>query len=365
MLQKGYIPAWSLQGQVYDEGIMKSIWRFFASTELTIILAGLIVIDAVWGSIVSMKNPAIFQALDQAILFPWLFSIGIARLNISLWIFILVFLTTIFAINTTVCTLDKLYSILKDKRPWQSFFPQIVHIGFLIALLGHLVGSIYGFRSPGNFVFQGQTVEVPSRPGLFLRFDDIEMKTSRRAGLEDLKTKVALLKDGKEILKYNIRINGPLIYGGIAFYHADQGEAPTGLILKVDGEDFRMKFGGAFRTKQGAMFKLGNILPDFAMDEKGNPYSRSEEYRNPYQEIISISGKTAWLPLSGIGSIIKLDGHTIELADYINAPYVVLNINKDPGIGFIIAGSAVLVIGMALLLFLRGERAELVRRIEN
>lgn len=339
---------------------MKTIWRFFASTELTIILTILICIDAAWGSLISMKNPAVFQALDQAILFPWLFSIGKTNLNISLWIFILVFLTAIFAINTAACALDKLYSIFKDKRPWQLLFPQIVHIGFLIALLGHLIGSIYGFRSPGNFIFQGQTIEVPSQPGLSLRFDDIEMKASRRAGLEDLKTKVALLKDGKEILKDDIRINGPLIYKGISFYHADQGEAPTGLILKTGVEDFRIKFGGAFKTGGGAIFKLGRIIPDFALDETGSPYSRSQDYRNPYQEIISLDGKKAWLPLSAPGSSVKLEGQTIELVDYINTPYVVLNINRDPGIGFIIAGSAILVIGMLLLLFLRGERAELV-----
>jgi cytochrome c biogenesis protein len=309
-----------------------------------------------------MRNPAVFQALDQAILFPWLFSVGTANLNISLWVFILVFLTTIFAINTTVCTLDKLYFVFRDKRPWQSFFPQIVHIGFLIALLGHLVGSIYGFRSPGNFVFQGQIIQVPSQEGLSLRFDDIEMKTSRRAGLEDLKTKVALLEDGKEILKDDIQLNGPLIYKGIAFYHADQGEAPTGLILRIDQEDFSIKFGGAIKTKNGAIFKLGAIIPDFALDETGNPYSRSQEYRNPYQEIISLSGKKTWLPLSNIGGSVKLEGQTIQLAGYINTPYVVLNINKDPGIWFIIVGSAVLVIGMLLLLFLRGERAELVRQ---
>ena len=341
---------------------MKSLWRFFASTELTIILAGLIILDAAWGSIISMKNPQVFQALDQAILFPWLFSAGKANLNISLWIFILACLITIFAINTTVCTLDKLYSTFKDKRPWQSLFPQIVHIGFLIALLGHLIGSIYGFRSPGHFVFQGQTIQVPSQERLLLRFDDIEMKTSRRAGLEDLKTKVALIEDGKELLKDNIRINGPLIYKGIAFYHIDQGEAPTGLILRVGEEDFRIKFGGAFKTKDGAIFKLGTIIPDFALDEKGNPYSRSGEYRNPYQEIMSLSGKKAWLSLSNIGSSIKIEGHTIELSNYINTPYVVLNINKDPGIWFIIIGSVILVIGMLLLLFLRGERAELVRQ---
>ncbi|MBI3398349.1 MAG: cytochrome c biogenesis protein ResB [Deltaproteobacteria bacterium] len=344
---------------------MKTIWRFFASTELTIILTILICIDAAWGSLISMKNPAVFQALDQAILFPWLFSIGKTNLNISLWIFILVFLTAIFAINTAVCTLDKLYSIFKDKRPWQSLFPQIVHIGFLIALLGHLIGSIYGFRSPGHFVFQGQTIQIPSQERLLLRFDDIEMKTSRRAGLEDLKTKVALLEDGKEILKDNIQINGPLIYKGIAFYHADQGEAPTGLILRIGGEDFKIGFGEGFKTKDGAIFKLGKIIPDFALDEKGNPYSRTNGYRNPYQEIISASGKMAWLQLSMRGSSVKLEGRHIELSGYINAPYVVLNINKDPGIWFIIIGSVILVIGMLLLLFLRGERAELVRRIEN
>ena len=344
---------------------MKPIWRFFASTELTIVLAGVIVMDAAWGSIVSMKNPQVFQALDHAILFPWLFSIGQANLNISLWIFILVFLITIFAINTIVCTLDKLYSIFKDKRPWQSLFPQIVHIGFLIALLGHLVGSVYGFRSPGNIVFQGQTMQVPSQDGLLLRFDDIEMKASQRAGLEDLKTRVALIKNGREILKDDIQLNGPLIYKGIAFYHVDQGEAPTGLILRIGEEDLRVKFGEAFKTKEGTIFKLGTIIPDFALDEKRNPYSRSEEYRNPYQEIISFNGMRAWLPLSYMGSSIKLEGQTIELVNYINTPYVVLNINKDPGIGFIISGSAVLVVGMLLLLFLRGERAELVRRVEN
>ena len=344
---------------------MKPIWRFFASTELTIVLAGVIVMDAAWGSIVSMKNPQVFQALDHAILFPWLFSIGQANLNISLWIFILVFLITIFAINTIVCTLDKLYSIFKDKRPWQSLFPQIVHIGFLIALLGHLVGSVYGFRSPGNIVFQGQTMQVPSQDGLLLRFDDIEMKASQRAGLEDLKTRVALIKNGREILKDDIQLNGPLIYKGIAFYHVDQGEAPTGLILRIGEEDLRVKFGEAFKTKEGAIFKLGTIIPDFALDEKRNPYSRSEEYRNPHQEIISFNGMRAWLPLSYIGSSIKLEGQTIELVNYINTPYVVLNINKDPGIWFIIIGSVVLVAGMVLLLFLRGERAELVRRIEN
>lgn len=341
---------------------MKILIRIFASTELTIILAILICADAAWGSIISMRNPAVFQSLDQAILFPWLLSAGKANPDISLWIFILVFLTTLFAVNTAVCTFDKLYSIFKDKRPWQAFFPHIAHIGFLIALLGHLIGSIYGFRSPGNFVFQGQSISVPSQPGLLLRFDDMDVKASKAKGLEELKTKVALIRDEKEILHDDIGINSPLFYKGIAFYHADQGAAPTGVVLKIGEEDFRVNFGGTFKTKHGAIFRLGQIIPDFALDEKGNPYSLSEEYKNPYQEIIAADNKKTWLPLSMRGSSVMLEGRRIELVDYVNTPYVVLNINKDPGIGFIIAGSVVLVTGMLLLLFLRGERGELARQ---
>ena len=53
---------------------------------------------------------------------------------------------------------------------------------------------------------------------------------------------------------------------------------------------------------------------------------------------------------------------TIRLVDYKMTPYVVLTINRDPGIWFIIIGSLVLVTGMALLLLMRGSRAELVQR---
>ncbi|MBI2400803.1 MAG: hypothetical protein HYV23_07085, partial [Deltaproteobacteria bacterium] len=54
-------------------------------------------------------------------------------------------------------------------------------------------------------------------------------------------------------------------------------------------------------------------------------------------------------------------GREIRLVDYVFTPYVIFIINKDPGIGFIIIGSIVLVAGMVLLLFFRGERAELMR----
>jgi cytochrome c biogenesis protein ResB len=341
---------------------MKRIWNFFASTGLTVALAVLICITASWGSVVCIRNPEVFRALDQAILFPWLLTVGRANLHLSLWIFILVILMALFALNTVVCTLDRLASIIKRKRPWQSFFPHIVHLGFLVALVGHLAGSTYGFRSPENFLFKGELTQVPDAEGLSVRLDDVEMSYSPSGDIDSLKTTVTLLEDDEEALTDAIEINGPLIYRGIAFYHVDGGTTPTGLVLDVDGETMGVKFGGSFTAPDGKRFFLGALYPDLALDEQGRPYSRSNRFRNPFQEIFSETLERAFLNVSRPGNNVTLAATTIGLRDYETTLYAVLAINRDPGIWFIIAGSSMLVIGMVLLLFLRGERGELVRQ---
>ncbi len=339
---------------------MKTIWKFFSSVYLTVALAALVCIDAAWGSMLAMRHPQFFRNLDQAILLPWLSSRGAGYLSLTLWIYILVALVGLFAVNTAVCTADRIYAIIKARRPWQSFFPHIVHIGFFIALLGHLAGSAGGFRSYGHMVFKNESIPVPGSGGLYLRLDDLKVKQTPEGEPEEIKTSVTLLKDGSEILSDTIEINGPLIYKGIAFYHLDQGSSPAGLILGVDGEVIEAKFEDGFRTKDGTEFRFGPIYPDFATDENGEPFSRTNDLRNPYIEITS-GGKRAFLDLNGSGARTLLGGKEIRLEDFVMTDYAVLTINKDPGIWLIITGSSVLVAGMLLLLFFRGGRGELLR----
>lgn len=342
---------------------MKRVWNFFASIYLTVALAVLICGVSAWGSIISMNNPRFSMILDQSVLFPFLLSLGTGYLNLSLWIWLLIILTALFAVNTTVCTADKVISILRNRRPFQSLFPHIVHVGFLIALLGHLAGSVWGFRSYDNMLFRGEVKPVPNTPGLFMRFDSLDVKASAAGELESLKTRMTLLgEDGKEVLSDDIQINGPVIYKGVAFYHIDHGETPSGLILDIDGETVKTGFDGTLRTSDGTLFRLGNVYPDLAFDPEGKAYSRSDEFVNPHVEVITNRGEAAFLSIREPGASVRAGGKTIRLVDYEISPYVVLTINKDPGIWLIIAGSSVLVVGMLLLLFFRGDRAELVRK---
>lgn len=340
---------------------MKSIWKFFASTWLTIVLAGLICLVTAWGSVLTVAESGFFRNMDTVVLLPWLVTEGMERLDLTLWIFLLIALISLFAVNTVVCTIDRVWSIVKMRLPWRTFFPHIVHVGFMIALLGHLVGSAWGFRSYGNVVLEGESAPVEAVPGLEVRLDGVDITQAPDGRLESLKTTVTLLEDGREVRTGDIQMNGPLIHDGIAFYHVNQGRTTTGVVLSVDGQRVSTGFEGTF-TASGEVFKMGRFWADFAIDRQGRPYSRSNEFRNPVLEIISRDGSRGYLSLRRPGAAARVGGKVVRLLDLESSRYVVLTINRDPGIGFIIVGSVVLVVGMVLLLFMRGERGELIRQ---
>ncbi|MBW7957203.1 MAG: cytochrome c biogenesis protein ResB [Deltaproteobacteria bacterium] len=341
---------------------MRSVWKFFSSVYLTIVLAVLICVISAWGSIVVVRNQRFFGALDHEVLFPFLLSLKTEYIGLTLWVWALILLTAVFAVNTVVCTIDKAWSVVQNRRPWQALFPHIVHVGFLIALLGHLVGSVWGFRSYGHVLYKGESIPVPYQGGIQVRLDETEMRAGTRGDLDYLRTRLTLVNDdGSEVVTKDIGLNNPLIWKGIAFYHFDQGQSPTGLVIDAGGSSSEVLLDGSFSAPDGSTYRLGSVYPDFALDESGKPFSRSGLFANPHIEIISADGSVYFLNISEPGTSVKGPGHSITLKGYVFTPYVVLTINKDPGIIFIIAGSIVLVVGMVLLLFFRGERAELVR----
>lgn len=342
---------------------MTRLWRFFSSVRLTIILAAVICVVAAWGSVLTVNNPGFYRAMDSQVLARWLLGDGASYPSLTAWIYILIFLVAMFTVNTVVCTADKVYSIVRAKRPVQAFFPHIVHIGFCIALLGHLAGSVAGFKTYGHTVFKGSSIPVPEQDGLRVRLDGFDADYTDEGDLKYLKSTVTLLKDGKEVKTGGIEINGPLIYKGIAFYHLDQGDSPEGVIIDAGQGVESVPFSGSFTAPGGASYGLGEIIPDFALNERGEAYSRSGSFRNPHIELIGADGAVAgYLDVSGPGAVSVVDGARIVMKDYMMLPYVVLAIHKDPGILLIIIGSSILVVGMLLLLFFRGERSELVRR---
>ncbi len=337
---------------------MKKLRGFFSSIVLTVVLIILICVVSAVGSIITIGNPGIMSYLDHKVLIYGLAKLS-GRFEVY-WIFLLIFLIAIFAINTFVCTLEKITAIVKNHAPWQRLIPQIVHIGFLIALTGHLVGSLTGFKTAGNVLFKDELTPVAAVKGLSVRLDDFTATNDSLGYRDFMKTTVTLFKNNVKVLTGDISVNHPLIYRGIAFYYNDDGKAPSGIRVRRKGAMQGLSFDGEPSAEKGDGLRITGLYPDFALDEGGRPFSRSERFANPYVRL-TMDGESAFLKIEGRGSSVVIKHERIEFAGFKLRPYVVLNINKDPGIWLVIFGSVILLAGMILLLIFGRDKAELIR----
>jgi len=338
---------------------MRRLWDFFASTWLTVVLAGLVCAVSAWGSVLTVRHSRFYRQADSTLLVDWLTGPGSEEPGLVLWIYLLVFLVTLFAVNTVVCTTDRVLSILRGGKPWKSLLPHVVHVGFLIALLGHLVSSVAGFRSFGHVVFEGSATPIPQLENVSVRLDDLDAETSPRGRLTALRSTVTIIEDGVAAETGTIEMNSPLHYRGASFLHLDQGRATSALNLVIDGEPVEAPLEGTF-TAGGESYYFGTVYPDFTLTPSGRPTTRSMEYRNPVIELRS-GTDTALLPLYRERATVALGGRSVTLTGSVMKDYQVLAVHRDPGFPFILAGSIILVGGMIVLLAARGERAELVR----
>jgi len=233
---------------------MQRIWSFFSSIRLTLYLTYAITIDVITGSLVLIGNRDIYNGIDRVVLVDWWLNTGSRHLGVTWWIPLLVFLVFLFAINTLVCSIDRLIPICRfyfreqiekvtiggkdmdeedptlfnKRKSLAPFYPYIAHIGFLVALIGHLVGSTSGFKSYGNVIAEGAAVEVPNNRGLYLLLDRFDVRMHRYGYPEEMKSYVRLLEENKVVAEKVVEVNSPLIYKGLAFYASDFQQAPDG-----------------------------------------------------------------------------------------------------------------------------------------
>jgi len=192
-----------------------------------------------------------------------------------------------------------------------------------------------------------------------VRLDGLETRQTPSGYRDFLRVDVTLLKDGEEVRRGAISLNHPLIYRGMAFYYNDDGAAPSGIRVFWKGRIRELSFEEK-SEEESAGLRVTGFYPDFALDSAGRAYSRSERFVNPYVGL-SAGGAEAFLSIARAGSSVVIQGEEARFTGFAVSPYVVLSINRDPGIWLVIAGSGVLLLGMVLLLVFGRDKTELIR----
>lgn len=109
------------------------------------------------GSLMLPTHLAFFSGIDETPLFEWLREAG--EPGNTWWIYAMVACFGALGLVTAVCTIDHLLK-LRGRRDFMArLFPQLMHMGLLLVMLGHLLTAWQGTRED-VLVHEGQKVKL-------------------------------------------------------------------------------------------------------------------------------------------------------------------------------------------------------------
>ena len=257
---------------------MKSVWRFFESVKLAIVLFIILTLASVLGTLIPQGRSAAEYAARYGDLSGLLIKLQLTGLYHSSWYLALLFL---FALNTIVCTLSRLgpkwrrafrpspeiddknlqamkikgraripgplpaaaervrgvltsrhyrlrtsgagtrLVVIAQKRRLGWFGSDAVHVGLLIILAGGVISGLTSRRAELGLRV-GQTADVP-HAAFQVRLDRFDTEYYPQGGVKDWKSTVTVIESGAPVLTRVVEVNHPLTYKRFSFYQTSYG----------------------------------------------------------------------------------------------------------------------------------------------
>lgn len=261
---------------------------------------------------------------------------------------------------------DKIF-LLGRKRILGWFGSDVVHLGLLIILAGGILSGLLGFRQSLTF-HEGQTMPIADAH-FSVRLDKFVTEYYPNGSIKDWKSHLTVIEKGEPLLRKAIEVNHPLHHRGYTFYQSGYG---------LDWEraklEFWVKKGDQPSAREKIFLQVGekqsldggkiqvlarHFLPDFFLDERRQPQTRSLEPNNPAVFLEAWRGEekvfAGWIfarfPDFGRRHGIEAADLSFELKNIEAAPYSVIQVAKDPGVPLIWVGCAVLMVGLFLAFY--------------
>lgn len=248
------------------------IFRALGSLRLSLILFFLLSLNLLVGYFCLEGNTVIFFPLNEVGLMSWLGTYGLQNLSYTFWIYLLLPLLSLLAINTLVCTLIKLKGLAQKKGLRLGHFAtrlslliHLIHLAVILMLAGYLVSYTLGETRQGLVLAPGKEVSL-GEEGIMLRLDAMELipyEADRIASFTDRNLNVAatVTVSGPGLVEkqLGLGINRPALVAGRLLllerfnpkYQGGMSNAPY-LVITV-----RKDYGGFISLAGMLAFSLG------------------------------------------------------------------------------------------------------------
>lgn len=294
---------------------MKTIYRILKSQKLGIIIGFTVTGLLIIGSLIMNYYPSHYTGLSGEDI-SFFFN---NKKPIHLWFYLLFLACIFYGVNTFLCTLD---SIIKKARIGVKKIPlygaSVVHTGFVITLVAHLIGGLYSSTGPPVSV-AGDWADLG---GVEMKVTNLETSSYPNGMPKVIKASVTVKKDGVEFAD-TLGYNNPVLlnHGTFEILMRDYGWIASSVTLRIDDRSSDLKVGEKFPVHDAFVFIADLYTPP--------------QYRYPVLKLITITKENkkqqTYLPI-GEKNAMEILGAKMTFLDIKSAPGVLVSVKNNPSI---------------------------------
>ena len=262
------------------------------------------------------------------------------------------------------------FSLFGERNRISEMAVYIVHASLLLILLGGNIDALFGWRAFVTLTRGQQSSTLKPQNGsarqlpFAVRCDGAGQENYADGTPKRWWSDLAVLKDGQVVLRKQIVVNDPLIYGGVRFYQASYGK--TGkvdrLVLTATARDgsaskeITIGLNETLPLDSDTTVRLADFIPDYVVSD-GQVYARSNELENPAAHLVLESRKSGqsinvWLPaIPGLeqnaSSPYAFEGKDIQMSYFTG-----LEVSHEPGQWSVWAGVVIMGFGLVVVFYL-------------
>ncbi len=227
--------------------------NFFLSLKTTVWLLFALVCLFFVGSYMLPSYRNIFTPMNDLLLIDWIRIVALDTPLATWWFFVSLAVLVLLTINTCACSIRAVTGRWSKADFVLRIAPQVVHIGFLFILLGHLLGAGWGYKVSGT-MREGTFARLPENRALYLRA--IHAESDDRGFLKDWSAQVVLYENKSEVAAGSLGPNRPLFYNGTGIYlKSFQMRQPQSIAMLLVAKDP----GALWALLGGILFIIGSV----------------------------------------------------------------------------------------------------------
>ncbi len=313
---------------------MKQIYGFLKSQKTGIIVVFTVTGLLIIGSLIMNYFPESYEGLSGEDI---TFFFKEPKL-IHTWFYLMFVAFAMYGICIFICTLDSILRKVKARSKKIALYgASIVHIGFLVTLVAHLVGGIWSES--------GRPITIADtwvKSGEYeLRVTGLDSTSYPNGMPRKITAQIKIRKDGKEF-DDTLGYNNPVLldYGTKMFLLRNYGNMPNSVVLNIDGETRSLNIKDTIELN-GLRVLLANLymppqfpLPVIQLVSKGN----DNKYNQTYVRI-------------GRQNVQNINGVDVVFEDIKSTPAVVVTTKKNPSIPLTLIAIGCFGSGMLLVIF--------------